>query len=67
MTDSYNLSLDPVLSRPQDPPSPLPLLPTTTPTARIPINLLLQHNTINARLQRREHQARLALQHPQPI
>lgn len=43
-------------------PSPLPLSPFL-PT----INLLLQHNTIHARLQQRAHQTRLPLQHTQPI
>ena len=41
----------------------LPLLLQPTP----PINLLLQHNTIHARLEQRKHQARLALQLAQAV
>jgi hypothetical protein len=39
---------------------PLPALPTTLPTT--PINLLLQHDAVHARLEQRKHEAGLALQ-----
>jgi hypothetical protein len=39
---------------------PLPHLPTTLPTT--PVNLLLQHDAVHARLEQGKHEAGLALQ-----
>lgn len=55
------------------PPNSLPIptpgisLPTTTTLPIAPINLLLQHNAIHARLEERKDETRLALEFAQAV